>query len=393
MPPITAVEIKSIEDAKSAFLAAHKELMTFAEKASEEIKTANSVSTETKSALEAFAEKANKAFDRLAILEAKVSYGGGRQAVEKSAGAQFVESDICKSLMSGQTKQARMSVKTIINATGQNQPLVPSQRLPGIIAEPNRILRIRDLLRVGRTNSNLIEYTKENVFTNNAAPQYGASPVETEGQKKPESMITFTLANTPVITIAHFIKASKQVLSDSPQLQSYIDGRLTYGLKLEEEDEILNGDGTASQLNGLLNQATAYNRGATADTAIDTIRKAITQGQLSNYMMTGIILNPAQWEEIELTKDSQNRYIFASPQSLAGPTLWGLPVVASNTMPNGQFLVGAYDMAAELWDREEASVQVGFENDDFTRNLVTILAEERLALTVYREAALIKGAL
>lgn len=391
MPPITAVEIKSIEDAKTAFLAAHKELMTFAEKASEEIKAANSVSTETKNALEVLAEKANKAFDRLAILEAKVSYGGARPAAEKSAGAQFVESDVCKSLMAGSSQKARMSVKTILNATGQNQPLVPSQRLPGIIAEPNRLLRIRDLLRVGRTNSNLIEYTKENVFTNNAGPQYGASPEATEGQLKNQSNITFTLATAAVVTIAHYIKASKQVLNDAPQLQSYIDGRLTYGLKLEEEDEILNGDGTAGQLNGLLAQATAFNRGATGDTRIDTIRKALTQGQLSNYMMTAVILNPADWEAIELTKDNEDRYIIAQPQSMLNPTLWARPVVASNTMPAGQFLVGAFDMAAELWDREDASVQVGYENDDFTRNLVTILAEERLALTVYRAAGLVKG--
>jgi HK97 family phage major capsid protein len=391
-----AQAIKALEDAKSEFLRAHKELMEQAEKADGEVKEAKSLSVETKNALEKLAEKANKAFDRLAILESRVAYRGGHKDADGvNVGREFVESQQFKSLLESNSEsgRARLRVKNIVNATGQNQPLVPADRRPGIIAEPNRMLRIRDLLMVGRTSSNLIEYTKENVFTNSAASQYEASPERFEGVKKAKSNITFTLATAAVVTIAHYMKASKQVLGDAPQLESYINGRLTYGLKLEEEEQILNGTGAAGELNGLNNQATAYNRGATGDTGIDTLRKAITQGQLSNYMVDGIVLNPADWEGIELTKDNEGRYIWARPEQLAGPALWGLPVVPSNTQPAGTFLVGAFGMAAQLWDREDASVQVGFENDDFTRNLVTMLAEERVALTVFRPAALIKGSL
>ncbi len=391
-----AQAIKALEDAKGEFLRAHKELMEQAEKADGEVREAKSLSVETKNALEKLAEKANKAFDRLAILESRVAYRGGQKDADvANVGREFVESAQFKSLIESNSEsgRARLRVKNIVNATGQNQPLVPADRRPGIIAEPNRMLRIRDLLMVGRTSSNLIEYTKESVFTISAASVYEASPERFEGVKKAQSSITFTLATAAVVTIAHYMKASKQVLGDAPQLESYINGRLTYGLKLEEEEQILNGTGAAGELNGLNNQATAYSRGATGDTAVDTLRKAITQAQLSNYMVDGIVLNPADWEGVELTKSTDGHYIWARPEQLAGPSLWGLPVVPSNTQPAGTFLVGAFGMAAQLWDREDASVQVGYENDDFTRNLVTMLAEERIALTVFRPAGLIKGSL
>lgn len=395
MSAITAAEIKSIEEAKGVFLKAHQELRDFTTKASEEIKASGNVATETKNAMEALATKANEAFDRLDVVEARMNRRyAGAAAGEESIGVLAVKSDGFRDILGKKSKYGRFECKTIVNASGQNQPLSPSMRLGGMIREPDRIFRVRDLLMVGRTNSNLIEYAKENVFTNGAAPQYSASPEEREGILKAESNITFTLATAAVVTIAHFLLASKQVLDDSPQLQSYIDGRLMYGLKLEEEDEILNGTGASGELNGILNQATAYNRGATADTAIDTIRKAITQTQLSEYRPNGLVLNPADWEQIELTKDSEGRYIVAQPTALMGPTLWGLPVVPTNTMPANQFLVGAFDMGAQLWDREDANVQVSLEDsDNFRRNLVTIRAEERLALTVYRPAAFIKGAI
>lgn len=380
----------------AAFKKNHQELMEFIEKANGEIKSVGVASKETMAALEKLATSGNELGKRIDAIEAKYArqLNGGLEKA-KSIGQIFIEDEGVKSLLSGnygRSSSARVEVKTIINATGQNQPLVPSQRLVGIQAEPNRRLRVRDLLPVGRTASNLIEYTKEDVFTNNAGPQNDVSPGGTEGAKKNKSNITFTLATTAVVTLAHYIKASKQVLADAPQLQSYIDGRLMYGLMLEEEDELLNGDGTAGQLNGLWNQATTYNRSAdTNETIIDKLRKAITQVQLSEYEASGIVLHPLDWEAIELQKDSQLRYIWANPKVQGGPSLWGLPVVPTQSMPAGRFLVGAFDIGAQIWDREQASVQVGFENDDFTRNLVTILAEERLALTVYRALAFVRG--
>lgn len=386
------VEIKTMADLRGAFLTQHRELKAFLEKARGEIEVAGSASVETKAALAQASDKLELIGTRLDKLEVKVDrgvYGEGEE--RENIGRKFAESAEVKALNSHATK-ARMEFKAITNASGQNQPLVPDQRVPGIIMQPNRVLRIRSLLNVGRTTSNLIQYAKENVFTNNAGPQAGNSPTTAgENLLKNESDITFTLDNAAVATIAHYILVSRQVLDDAPMLESYINGRLSYGLALEEEDEILNGNGAVGQLNGLMNQATAYNRAQTG-TKIDWLRRAITQLQLSEYSAEFIVLNPADWEDIELTKDTDGRYILANPTSLLGPTLWGLPVVPTNSMTSGQFLVANGTMAAQLWDRMSATVELSREDsDNFRRNMVTILAEERLALTVYRAQALIKG--
>lgn len=385
--------IKNLEDLKSAFLANHKDIKALIEAANEQVKQTGKVGTETKAAIDAAVENINKLGLRIDKVEAKMDRQGDPAPVQKSLGDQFLESEDWKGAV-GLTKssKARFETKAITNATGQNQPLVPDQRLPGIQQLPNRPLRIRDLLPTGQTTSNLIQYVKENVFTNNAGPQAGGSPtVAAENTLKNESDITFTLANAPVVTLAHYILASRQILDDAPMLASYINGRLIYGLKLEEEDEILNGDGTVGQLDGLMHQATAFSRAATG-TKLDVLRRSITQLQLSEYDAEVIILNPADWEDIELTKDTQGRYIIANPQSLIGPRLWSLPVIATNSMTQGQFLTANMNQAAQLWDRMQAAVELSREDgDNFKKNMVTLLAEERLALTVYRPTALIKG--
>lgn len=390
---LTAPEIKTAEDLRSAFLTLHRELAEFVEKANGEIAVARGASTETVGALRTLTEKAEAIGVRLDKIEARGDRGDVDAAVRKSLGEQFIESpDWVSSIMLTQKAKARFETKAITNATGQNQPLVPDMRVPGIITTPNRRLRMRQLLPVGQTASNLVQFAKENVFTNSAGPQAGGSPtVAGENLTKPESDITFTLSNAAVVTLAHFILASRQVLEDAPMLASYINGRLQYGLALEEDDEILNGDGTVGTLNGLMNQATAYNR-ATTGTKLDWLRRAITQLQLSEYDAEFIVLNPADWEAIELLKATDNQYIIANPQSLIGPTIWGLPVVATNTQGLGQFLVANGSMAAQIWDRQSAAIEVSREDsDNFRKNMVTILAEERLALTVYRPTALIKG--
>lgn len=401
----TAAEIRTIEDLKSQFLSMHRDISKFVEKANGEIKESGRVSGETKTALDTLTKSINDLGGRLDKLEARNNRLPETRESVLDLGRRFSALDTYKQIASGQVSKMRLEIngddsrlfnpfdaKAIVNATGQNQPLVPDMRVEGVIATPNRRLRIRQLIPGGRTSSNLVQFVRENVFTNNAGPQAGGSPtVAGENVTKNESDITFTLANAPVVTIAHFILVSKQVLDDAPMLESYINTRLLYGLALEEEDEILNGDGTVGQLDGLMHQATAYNRAATG-TKIDWLRRSITQLQLSEYDAEFIVLNPADWEDIELTKDTQGRYLFANPQSLVTPQLWGLPVVPTNSMTQSQFLVANGQQAAQIWDRQSAAVELSREDsDNFRKNMVTLLAEERLALTVYRTTALIKG--
>ena len=388
-------EIKALAEVQGTLLEKHKELKGWMEKANGEIDVARTASVETKAALEKLADQSAQLTEKCLEIERRVAEGNasGQKADEDTAGELLVKSDSFKAMAEGRSKFARVEMKTaIVNATGQNQPLVAADRLVGIINNPNRVLTIRDALPVGRTTSNLVEFTKENVYTNNAGPQYD-SPA-TENIVKPESGITFTLATAAVVTLAHFIPVSRQVLDDSPQLESYVNSRLLYGLKLEEEDQLLNGNGTSGNISGLLASGnfTAYNRAVTGDTKLDTLRRAVTQAQLSEFMADTIVLNPQDWEEIELLKATDNQYVWSNPVAMAGPQIWGKRVIPTNSIAAGTFLVGAMAMGAQVWDRQDAAVQISYEDgDNFKKNMATLLAEERLALTVYRPAAFISG--
>jgi HK97 family phage major capsid protein len=252
---------------------------------------------------------------------------------------------------------------------------------------PDRRMTVRDLLAPGTTSASSVEYVQETGFTNSAG-------MVAEGTSKPESSLKFDLKTAPVRKIAHWMLASSEILADAPGLQSMIDYRLRYGLEYKEEGQLLNGDGTGQNLLGLIPQATAYSAAfvPSALTAIDTMRLAALQAALAEYPATGHVMHPTDWARIELTKDTQGRYIIGNPQGGLAPTLWGLPVVATQAMTIDKFLTGAFRGAAQVFDRLAATVLVSTEDsDNFRKNLVTILAEERLALAVYRPEAFIFG--
>lgn len=333
---------------------------------------------------------------RVDELEQKLARRGeeGEKQQHKTFGEQFVESQNFKSLAesSSQRGRADMQFKATItlattDAAGSAGDLVQNARLPGIVMQPERRLTVRDLITPGRMDGNVLEYVQETGFTNRAAPV-------AEGALKPTSDVQFELKNTSARVIAHWVKASRQILSDAPMLASYIDGKLRYGLAYAEEQQLLNGDGTGQNLLGIIPQATAYSAPLTVTgaTTLDTLRLAMLQAVLAEFPATGHVLNPIDWAGIELTKDAEGRYIIGQPQGVASPTMWGLPVVATQAIASGKFLTGAFKLGAQLFDRWQARVEVATENEnDFVMNLITLLAEERLALAVYRPEAFVYG--
>jgi HK97 family phage major capsid protein len=364
-----------------------------------EIKELGEAKAETVAKFEAQAKQYDEVLDRLLAVEQKGA-GHTQEAEGFDLGKEFAESDAFKSMQEGRQGSCRMEFKTaIINATGQNQPLVPSDRLGGIYTTPNRNLTIRDILSASTTDSNLVEYTRENAFTNNAGPTVSGSPEAYENVTKPESANTFTLVTAPVITLAHFIPASRQVLDDSASLQSHINGRLMYGLKLKEETQLLSGTGANHQLNGLITQATAWsNESPNITNELDIIRSAIKQAHVAEYTPDFCVLNPQDWFDIETMKAASSatdvRYVVGDPRGgMMPPNLWGLSIVVTNSVASGTFLVGS-SMGAEIKDRQQAAVEMSREDStNFQKNMVTILAEERLTLCVYRTEAFITGSL
>ena len=322
---------------------------------------------------------------------------GGDPDKGRSLGQRFVEDDGFKSWADGRPRQGKsdMAVKATIttattDAAGSVGAATERTRLPGIQELPRQRLVVRDLITQGRIDNAALEYIRETGFTNNAAPV-------AEGAKKPGSDVKMDLVSTSARVIAHWMKVSKQALSDVSQLRSHIDNRLLYGLALVEERQILHGDGTGQNLHGIVPQASGYAVPAGLPAAglsvIDTLRIAALQAVLAEYPATGHVLNPIDWAAIELTKDEIGRHIIGQPQGNAPASLWRLPVVETQAIAQGKFLTGAFQMGAEVFDLWDSRIEVGFENDDFTRNLVTILAEERIALAVYRPEAFIYGEL
>lgn len=316
---------------------------------------------------------------------------GGGQEEPKSLGQMVGEHAAIKQFAANGAK-GTVSVEinnAITTSAGSAGALVTPQRDTEIVGLPRRQLFIRQLLQQGRTTATSIEYArlKQRVL---------AAAAVAEGMMKPESNLVYEPADANVRTIAHWIPVSRQAMDDIPQLQSEIDGELRYGLDFVEEAQILKGDGTGQNLHGLVPQATAFlaPAGITIESKnrVDVLRLAILQASLAEYPADGIVLNPVDWAAIELMKDGEKRYLFASIIQMMGPQLWGRPVVSTAAMDQDDFLVGAFGMAAKVWDRMDTEVAISSEDrDNFVKNMLTVRAEKRLALAVKRPGALVTG--
>lgn len=394
--------------------AASTELKNAQSKMAEEIKANGAASQEAK----ALAEKAEANFTELKGMFEKVDeqlkdmqvkqsrHGqGGREL--KSLGAAFTSSDVYESMKSsgrGSNQPMSMDKKDISNLAASAGALVRPDRDPRVFQDPNRPLRIRDLIPTVPTSSNAVEFMRELSFDNQAGPQGTVAGIGSgEFVAKNKSDLTYELVTKPVRTIAHWMAASRQVLSDAPMLQNLIDNRLTYGLDLESDDQLLNGDGTGQNLDGILQDPAINDAGelpsGTTDAdipsaMIDHIRKAIRIEQQNEYYnMTGLVLNPVDWEILETAKATDGHYLMVSmPTGRATETVWRVPVIVTNAMPASTFLIGDWNMGAVIYDREDVSVRVSESHADyFVKNGVAVLAEERYTLAIPLPNAFCKG--
>ena len=375
---------------QAAIEAAQKNTAELFEAQRKQIGETGEVSKQLTADLAKVQEEMKAASQRMFDLEQKAAGFGGDLDAKKG----FAEDVAEKAIAGWDGKSTTVAVKSFAFAnkalgSGADSAgtLVVPDRLPGILMPGLRRLTIRQLMAQGRTGSNSIEYVRENVFTNGAAPV-------AEGALKPESQLTFTKETANVRTIAHWIQASRQIMDDAQMLESYVNNRLMYGLALKEEEQLLSGDGTGDNLLGVNAVAAAYDTAldVAGDTRADKLAHAIFQVTESEFEASGVVLNPRDWHQIALLKDENGNYIFGGPQAFASNLIWGLPVVPTKAQALGTFTTGAFDMASQVWDRMDASVEISREDrDNFVKNMLTILCEERLALTHYRPAAIIKG--
>jgi HK97 family phage major capsid protein len=246
--------------------------------------------------------------------------------------------------------------------------------------------RLRSLIPSGATSGSAILYVRETSFTN--SPIAPTPP----GNLKPATNLTYDVQLQQVTTIPAYLKIPDQYWEDFVMFQSWIDARLLYGLSVSEENQMLNGDGTGSNLQGFMLVALTA-PAAGAGSLLDNVAAAIGYLYGNGYVPTGIVLNPNDWGAA-LKAGTGGSYPLGPPAVILDPlNLWGIPVVLSKAMAAGKLLVGQFNPYSQIFDRDTAAVEVADQNeDDFLKNLDTVRAEERLALAIYQPAAFAKGA-
>lgn len=374
----------------------HTETKGMLTRAGERIGAAETALGEVKTRLDQFDA-------RIADAEQKAARrggGGGAPVEAKSWGRTLIESDGFKALAGSPTQEGKAKVavqvaaletKAITSATGSGGGLIaPDNRVNDPVMLPRRVPTIRALVEPGVTTSNLVSYPRQTGRTINAA-------VVAEGAQKPYSDGSWETVQAPVRTLAHLMKVSRQAMDDAPALMSIIDAEMRYGLADTEDAQMLAGNGTGQNLVGLLPLASAFTPPFTtgSETPLDRIVEAEAQLAAILYEADGLVLNPVDWFKMVSQKDGQGRYLSAGP---FGPEnsrlLWSLPVVVTTLMPVNNFLIGAFRRGAQVFDRMDAEILISTENaDDFEKNLATVRGEKRLAFTVSRPGAFVKGLL
>ena len=269
-------------------------------------------------------------------------------------------------------------------------PVAPGVRVADrrLIAPVQQRLFLRDVIPTASTNAAVIPYLQEAGFTNNAA-------VVAEGGLKPQSELTFEEKNLVMKKLAHHFRISEEALDDVDALESYIRERGLWGLRFKEEEQLISGNGSATQLDGLLMQSTAYVNttvpGVTPAHAMDDIAVASAQVEAAHLFPSAVVMNAKDAWAMKLEKDADGRYL--NPAFGEG-TAWGLPVVSTYGIAQGKFIVGGFVGNALIWQRKGVEVRRSTEDrDNFVKNLVSILIEERLNLEVLRPEGIVAGTL
>lgn len=340
--------------------------------------------------------------------------------VRKSLGEMVTGSDEFKALMKGYTKsdggihipeKARVQsdpiqIKSLFTGASSTSAgaFVVTDRTDIVETLGRRDLTIRNLVSNRRTTSDLVEFVQETSHTNAAAvvPEAtsSAAPTAPEGAGalvqnpgggyKPEGSWAFEVVQTPVKTIAEWVPATKRALADVAALEGLINDELRADVAEAEEDQILNGNGSGENFTGINNTSGIQTQAWTTD-LFTTTRKAITKARtVGRVNPNAWVMNPADAETIDLLKDGENRYYYGGPQAIGPRTLWGRPIVESEAQPAGTALLADWSKAV-IWDREQTTVTMTDSHADFfIRNLVAVLAEERLAFGVTRPAAIVQ---
>ena len=373
--------IKALESVES-------KLNAMSTKADSEIANIGKVSADTKTAIDNIGVEQRVLADRLLAIEQRAP---AQPEIKKdeSWGEQFIKSARYADFAGGQMNKLRVEIKNTL--TGSDATVAPDRK-PGIVGGAFVPFSMESLLPSTSTGSNAIEFTKEASFTNSAAEA-------AEAAQKAESALTWSLVNMPVSTVAHWIKISKQLASDAPALAAYVNTRMRYGVNQKVDVQLVVGDGTAPNISGTYDTgnftAHGYANAALGATLKKLVlfRKIIADLYSAGFPPDAIVLNPADWAaiEIELFTTAAGQTLY-NVNSAGQAYLFGLPVIQALGMAADTFQIGRFSEAYMLYNREGVVVEMSdSDSDNFTKNLITLRAERRLALATEKPAAVRGG--
>ena len=312
----------------------------------------------------------------------------------KSVGESFVADKAYTDFVSGAATSARAvitldkgSTPTTVGTTGPAATSLAPSFYAGVFGTPNVPQKIEPLIPHIAVTTDSVDYVT-------VADTIGAAGVAEAGAI-PESRFTPTLAKANVVNVAHYTKITKQLADDAPALAAYINTKMLYGLQNKVESQIVNGNGTAPQLKGLLatgNFTDASAQLTGAKNLFDLLLLLQGVAETAAYEPEALVLNPMTWAQLAMEKDSQGRYLLGGPGLAANKSVWGIPVVTSSAVPAGKFIFGNFTQTVTIYDRQQVAVEMtGTNEDDFTHYLYTIRASRRLALAVEVPAGIFAG--
>jgi len=381
-----------VEEIKSAFEGIKSEVNGAIESA----KADNASALESvKAELEATKASITVVKDEIEKLEAKQNRVKMNQTEVKGFNATLADAieqngDSLAKLARGEQKRSSFILDTkavgtmteAVNLTGD----ITRQYANQVYALPSRKVHMRSLLPIGTINQGLFTFPYESGGEGDPAAQ-------TQGSSKAQVDFDITMKDAAAQYIAGYVRISRQMLDDIPAMTSFLQSRLLEKYLVAEDAQILSGNGSAPNLQGILPVATAATGAATVD--VEQLVQAIAQLETSNYSATGILVNPTDWAAIMNTKNTNAAY--SLPASTVVTTdgsvsIAGIPLYKSTAIAVDKFVVGDWSMGAQIMQNQGISVQFSeFDADNFTKNMITVRVEARIALPIYYAGAFIYG--
>ena len=381
-----------VEEIKSAFEGIKSEVNGAIESAKADNASAlESIKTE----LEATKASITVVKDEIEKLEAKQNRSKMNQTEVKGFNATLADAieqnaDSIAKVGRGEQKRSSFILDTkavgnmteAVNLTGD----ITRQYANQVYALPSRKVHLRSLLPIGTINQGLFTFPYE-------SGGEGAPAAQTQGSSKAQVDFDITMKDAAAQYIAGYVRISRQMLDDIPAMTSFLQSRLLEKYLIAEDAQILSGDGTAPNLQGILPVATAATGAATVD--VEQLVQAIAQLETSNYSATGILVNPTDWAAIMNTKNTNSAYTLPASTVVTtdgSVSIAGIPLYKSTAIAVDKFVVGDWSMGAQIMQNQGISVQFSeFDGDNFTKNMITVRVEARIALPIYYTGAWIYG--